>query len=411
VRALDFNRIPAQVVELCRKLAVAGHEAYLVGGGVRDLLLELPVNDWDVATSAAPRQVQALFPRTIPLGIQHGTVAVQLRGMQVEVTTFRGEGAYSDGRHPDSVTFVRTLEEDLQRRDFTVNAIALDPLARQVIDPMNGQADLDARLIRAVGAPLARFSEDGLRTMRAVRFAATLEFDVDAQTVEAMARSLESLRKVSRERIRDELLKLLGARAPAVGLELMRRTGLLGEVLPELPEPEVDRALAAAAAVDGPALVRLAALLVHTGACDEACRRLRLSNQERRRTCHLVAHHGLLDAPGADPARQRRIAHRIGREALEEALALRGGLVAAAGEGRRAFEELAAALRRVIQRGDPLQIAELAVDGAEVADRLGGPGPAVGRVLRALLERVLEDPALNERDRLLALVDELRSRQ
>ena len=231
---MDFDLIPTEVVELCHRLRQDGFEAYLVGGGVRDLLLGRQVHDWDVATSALPGDVQRLFRRTIPVGIQHGTVAVVLPLGQVEVTTYRGEGAYSDGRHPDSVSFVRTLDEDLQRRDLTINAMALDPIERRVVDPMGGERDLMRRVVRAVGQPRERFAEDGLRTMRAIRFAAVLQFAMDPATQEAISLTLDAFRKVSRERVRDELLKILDARLPSVGLELMRETGLLEQVLPEL---------------------------------------------------------------------------------------------------------------------------------------------------------------------------------
>jgi len=203
--------VPADVVELCRKLRDAGFEAWLVGGAVRDLLRGAPAKDFDVATSAQPADVTKVFgrKRTIPTGEKHGTVTVLTERdgekQHVEVTTYRGEGAYSDGRRPDEVVFVRSLDEDLKRRDFTMNAIAYDPLGDALADPYGGQKDLAARLIRAVGDPLERFREDGLRAMRAVRFAAQLQFALDPPTEAAIPKTLEVFRKVSAERIRDEL--------------------------------------------------------------------------------------------------------------------------------------------------------------------------------------------------------------
>src|SRR6185503_5726295 len=169
-------KIPDEVRAICKQLKARGHEAYVVGGCVRDLLLGKEASDWDVTTDARPAEVQKIFPRVIPTGIQHGTVTVLMGKKQFEVTTFRGEGAYTDGRRPDAVEFVRDIAADLARRDFTVNAIALDPDDGRIIDPYEGQKDIARKVIRAVGVPLERFREDGLRVLRAARFTATLEF-------------------------------------------------------------------------------------------------------------------------------------------------------------------------------------------------------------------------------------------
>ncbi|HVV82856.1 MAG TPA: hypothetical protein VHE35_07235, partial [Kofleriaceae bacterium] len=229
--------VPPAVRDVCRVLSAAGHQAIAVGGAVRDALLGRPAEDWDVATSAHPDEVVRLFPRTIPTGMAHGTVTVMAgRGdgrHAVEVTTFRGEGAYDDARRPSSVTFGVPLVEDLARRDLVVNAIAYDPIARVVHDPFDGRGDLAARRLRAVGDPVARFTEDGLRVMRAIRFAATLEFELDRDTEAAIPAALPSLARVSRERVKVELDKLLSARAPGASLEIARRTGVLDLVVPE----------------------------------------------------------------------------------------------------------------------------------------------------------------------------------
>jgi hypothetical protein len=228
---IDPSLIPDSVCRACAKLKEAGHQAYLVGGAVRDLL-RLPEGsggkDFDLTTSATPEEVIAVFgfKHTIPTGIAHGTVTVMVaqpgKGpLPVEITTFRGEVGFSDGRRPDRVEFISDLREDLRRRDFTINAIAYDPLDQQLHDCFDGLPDLKRRVLRAVGDPVARFAEDGLRVMRAVRFAAQLEFAVDADTRAAFAGALPTLRKVSRERVRDELQKLLGARTPSLGLRLM----------------------------------------------------------------------------------------------------------------------------------------------------------------------------------------------
>ena len=436
---LDFDIIPAAVVRLCQRLEGAGHEAHLVGGGVRDLLLGRPVHDWDVATSARPEQVQRLFQRTIPTGIKHGTVTVLMDGgrLPVEVTTYRGEGAYSDGRHPDSVAFVKTLEEDLKRRDFTINAMALDPVRRRLVDPLKGETDIQARLLRAVGDAAARFSEDGLRVMRAVRFAAVLEFPVEASTLDAIPGCLERLRLVSAERIRDELLKMLEASQPSQGLELMGRTGLLEVVLPELvatagirePGHLADLCLHAIQACDatrGDAVLRLAALLSHVGKaegggvghedatasiCEAVCRRLKLSNAQRGRICHLVAQPPLPQG-GSPAADLRRFIKGVGTDAVEDLLAIRMGDTAGTVDAEQRLQELVdlrVSVEAVLAEQPTLSTSQLAVNGRDLMQHLDmAPGPLLGSMMNALLERVLDEPSLNRREVLLSLAEAMR---
>ena len=184
-------RISADAITICARLAERGHRGWLVGGSVRDLLDGKEPGDWDIATDATPAQVTRTFARVAPTGIAHGTVSVLMNDAAYEVTTLRGEATYSDGRRPDSVVFVKTIEEDLSRRDFTINAIAIDPLARTLIDPWHGIEDLEAHLIRAVGDPVLRFSEDGLRPLRAARFSATLDCEIDPATLAAIEPSLK----------------------------------------------------------------------------------------------------------------------------------------------------------------------------------------------------------------------------
>ena len=212
---MDLPNWPAPVAACCGTLRRAGHEACPVGGCVRDLLLGRAPGDWDIATSARPEAVTALFERTVPTGLKHGTVTVLLGGMALEVTTFRGESGYSDGRHPDRVTFGVGLREDLARRDFTINAMALAPDG-SVLDPFGGRADLARRLIRCVGEPERRFTEDALRMLRAVRFAAQLGFSLEARTAAALASCAPLLERVSGERIRAELEKTLLSPHPSL---------------------------------------------------------------------------------------------------------------------------------------------------------------------------------------------------
>nr|MBA3820706.1 hypothetical protein [Deltaproteobacteria bacterium] len=284
--------VPANVREVCETLTRAGHEAVAVGGAVRDALLGREPGDWDVATSAHPEQVMALFKRTIPTGLQHGTVTIVTgRGeaSHVEVTTFRGEGAYTDARRPDHVVFGVPLVEDLARRDLRVNAMAYDVAKDQLIDPFDGQRDLRERLLRAVGPTgdvyqdaVARFTEDGLRVMRAVRFASVLEFALDPETERGIGPALPSLAKVSKERICEELRKILATREPSRALRIAERAGIIELVLPALHRGLAtwitDHRLAITSwltRVDtAPPAARLAALIADVAAPDPRIRRV-----------------------------------------------------------------------------------------------------------------------------------------
>ncbi len=395
--------IPAPVRAVCERLKEAGHDAYAVGGAVRDVLLGRPIGDWDVATGAYPEEVLALFRRTIPTGLQHGTVTVLVgKGagrMSIEVTTFRGEGGYSDGRHPDQVEFGVTLEEDLERRDFVVNAIAFDPVAGTLHDPFGGVDDLARRRLRAVGDPVARFGEDGLRVLRAVRFAATLEFELDPATEAAIPGALSVLARVSRERVRVELDKLLAAGAPSRGLVIAARTGILSEVFPELGDAWSAERIAAVDAA--PPEARWAALLhgLTPAEGDAVARRLTLSNLERGGLVRLLE---ALPPPAAsvgDAALRRRVG-AIGRDRA----AVLAGLWRALG----ADAALAERLRAVAASPAPVVPAELAIKGQDVMRILAIPaGPRVGEILRALFERVLDEPGLNQPAELERLVREL----
>ena len=403
--------VPDQVREVCRVLAAAGYQAVTVGGAVRDAMLGRDPGDWDVATSAHPDEVLRLFKHTIPTGLQHGTVTVVMgRGAHthVEVTTFRGEGAYTDARRPDSVTFGVPLIEDLARRDLVVNAMAYDPEKDELIDPFGGQGDIAARRLRAVGDPVARFTEDGLRVMRAVRFAAQLEFELEPATEAAIAPALPSLAKVSRERVCDELHKLLSARQPSRGLVPALRTGIIATILPELgtpgPDwaPRVDRATTR---------VRLAAMLAPLAAEEalphqfdrplarrvaDILRGLKFSNADLEQASALVAVAHAPRAKSWEPAEVRRLLAQLRRDQREPAIELWSSE-----EPRN--NVLVETAQRVVAEKHPLAVGDLAVTGQDLMTALEmKPGPAIGRILAMLLQRVIDDPSLNTREKLLA---------
>jgi tRNA nucleotidyltransferase (CCA-adding enzyme) len=383
-------------------LLASGHDAWLVGGGVRDLLLGQAPKDWDVATDAVPEEVVKLFRRVIPTGIAHGTVTVLVPGGQVEVTTFRAESAYEDGRRPGSVQFHRDLVADLARRDFTINALAFDPVGARFRDPFGGQEDLARRRVRCVGVAAERFGEDGLRPLRAVRFATVLAFELDPETEAAIPGALGVFDKVALERRRDELLKLLLSPGVVRGLDLLRRTGLMDRLLPELAEagdPErntrVDRAVAVLE-------VRLAALLVAVTEADRALDRLRLPAKTVETVRALLAHPLSPEASTWDDAELRRWLVRLGPERWELARAL------AVATGADPDGEVGRRVAGIVAARPPLSAKDLALNGADVMQELGvGPSPAVGEATRFLLDRVLERPDLNTPEQLREL---LRSR-
>jgi len=448
-RAIDIS-IPADVREICNGLAEAGETAFLVGGSIRDLLLGRKVTDWDIATSAVPERIQAIFRRTIPTGIAHGTVTVRLHGRSYEVTALRGDGAYSDGRRPDQVAFIRDIGEDLARRDFTINAIAFEPSTGLWFDPFQGREDLEKKVIRAVGDPGVRFTEDGLRPLRAARFASQLGFGVDEETLAAIPRCLETFRKVSAERIRIEVMKLLGGSHCRKGLEILRETGLLREICPELAETvgssqnryhrlDVwEHSLETCERLPGEdPLLRLAGLLHDIGkpvvrTYDEAkgdqvfyeheeagaritdlwMTRLTFSNEERERVVHLVRHHGYHYTAEWNDAAVRRFLRKVGPAALDDLFALRRADILARGtreeESLEILEELERRVGTEIERASALSVRDLAVDGNRLMTHLGlDPGPMVGALLDMLFEHVTDHPEDNIPDKLLDLARSL----
>jgi len=428
---------PEPVRALCRTLSEAGFEGWLVGGCVRDTILnELhrhqsrPRNDWDIATDARPKQVMKLFSHVVPTGIQHGTVTVVLNGQGYEVTTFRAEAEYSDGRRPDSVGFVDDITADLSRRDFTVNAIAYDPVRQTFVDPFRGLDDLQGELLRAVGEPAQRFGEDGLRVARAARFVATLEFELESETEAAIRPSLSSYRKVSAERIRDEWQKSMSAGRPSLAFRVMHRHGLLEITAPDLwqlAEVPSERGAQASSvweylldcvdACPNDSRLRFAALLHGLGwpawcaapgtepiaaaqsaqLADVLMDELRFSNAERREIGALIRHHSLnLDSEFSD-ADLRRWLIAIGPPLCRKAFQLSRARLSALGAASliEQVERFDQRCQRLLDAGFPRAPRELAIKGHELM-QMGVPkGPELGRILAQLWQATLEDPALN----------------
>ena len=382
----------------------AGHAAYAVGGCVRDSLLGLDPHDWDLCTSARPEQVMALFgeEKCIPTGLQHGTVTVKQGGRLYETTTFRTEGAYSDGRHPDAVCFVPDVREDLARRDFTINAMAYSA-EEGLIDPFGGRDDLATHLVRAVGEPERRFEEDALRILRLYRFAARFGFAIDPATG-AAARALgPHLDCVSAERIQEELLKLLAAPRPGSYLE----PAVLAVVLPELePEKQPERFAELCRTIDRieptaenvPA--RLAALLCPLGEAGarKALRKLKCSNALTDEVTALER-----EAPGTPGSDQTLMAKRLlGRYELPTIQRLTALCSARHPEQAGAFAALRAEAEQLTAENACCRVSQLAVNGRDLMAAGVRPGPGLRQVLNALLEAVITGQTPNEKDALLA---------
>lgn len=437
-------RVPTHVAAITAALRGAGYQAYVVGGAVRDALAGREASDWDVATDAYPDTVLGLFARTVPTGLKYGTVTVLTDAGPVEVTTLRSDGTYGDGRRPDHVTFGADITEDLARRDFTVNAMAYDDGAGRLIDPFGGQADLKDKLIRTVGDPARRFGEDGLRLLRAVRFAAQLRFSLERATLVAVQQRKEWVHKASIERVRDELTKILLAGGCAAGLRQLRHAGLLGEVLPEMA-PMVgfkqhntfhkwdvwEHTVQVVAATPPVLRLRLAGLLhdVAKPCCftlgedgtghfyghekagaemaETILRRLRFDNDTIAAVTHLVREHMWVAGPHMTDRALRRLLRRLGPEHVDDFCALR--MADKAGSGTAYDTVDVDFLRRVAPAlsEQPLSIRDLAVRGTDII-ALGVPaGPQVGFILQVLLDNVLDQPELNHRDQLLTLAAEV----
>lgn len=381
--------LPCGAAYVLRALRAAGHEAYVVGGCVRDSLLGRVPVDWDVTTSALPEETKAVFSGApvIETGIRHGTVTVLVDGEPVEITTYRVDGPYSDGRRPDSVAFTRSLREDLARRDFTVNAMAWSP-ETGLADPFGGADDLRGRVIRCVGDPARRFGEDALRILRALRFSAALGFSVEAKTAGALRAGRALLGRVSAERIAAELVKLVcGENAPAV---LRAFPEVIAQVLPawDCAPDALGRAPA-----DPP--VRLAMLFSSEAAAEAALRRLKFDHRTLRAVKALLA---FRSAPlGEDRPAARRMLRAVGPEGFRRLLAMR----AAYGEPLAGVERT---LGEVLADGDCWSLDALAVKGGDLLAAGVPAGPELGRTLSALLDAVVNGRCPNERAALLKLV-------
>ncbi len=431
------------VVSIADRFSGAGFQCYLVGGSVRDLLLGIECYDYDFATNARPEQITRLFKRVAPTGIKHGTVSILQDGSSYEVTTYRSDGNYADGRRPDTVSFSDSLEVDVSRRDFTINGLAYDVLKSEIIDHVGGMDDLRSGIIRTIGNPAERFNEDGLRPYRACRFASKLNFKIEDETFKAISGALDVSRRVSAERVRDELNKLLTTEKPSRGLEYMRRSGLMEIFLPELYHAyEVGQNRfhiydiyhhsvysCDAAPKDNP-LIRLAALLHDIGKVPtrrqgpdgeatfynhevvgakmvkKIMRCLKYSNDEVEKVVNLVFNHMFHYTDEWTDGAVRRFMRKVGVENLDELFQLR--LADRKGNGSREgmpfpILKLQQRIGRAIDEANAITVRDLNINGNEIMELFGlKPGPVIGKVLHELLELVLDDPSVNVNETLIS---------
>jgi tRNA nucleotidyltransferase (CCA-adding enzyme) len=431
---LPFNPPPA-VRKIAGTLEKAGFETWCVGGAVRDAMLGHAHLDWDLATAARPKQVRNLFARTVPVGIDFGTVGVlDDHDVMHEVTTFRRD-VHTDGRHA-VVDFGASLEEDLARRDFTINAIAYSPASKELRDPFDGQGDLNRKLVRAVGEPHERMREDRLRALRAIRFAARFDFDIEPATWDAIVASAPHMSRLSAERVKQEIEKTMEqVRLPGRAFGLWKTSGAFATLIPPLAEI-TDIELATLNYLCAPTLPgrpqrRIARIIglfsaVPPGNVLETLKGLRFSNADAAWVSGTVSRWAamepelgasLMASEQPSDAALRQWAATAGRTRLASVLRLAAARWAAerdAGLSAPGRESVASAYRRAVRIAyrDPIEVGDLAVNGRDL-EKMGMSGPAVGRTLRKLLELVINDPAANSRTGLLdtagKLLDELRS--
>ena len=438
--------LPENVKFIIDKLEAAGFEAYAVGGCVRDSILGRTPNDWDITTSAKPLETKAIFKKTFDTGIKHGTISVLLGKEIYEVTTYRIDGEYEDSRHPKEVTFTADLKEDLLRRDFTINAMAYNPTVG-LVDMYGGEEDLKNHIIRCVGNPHDRFTEDALRIMRAVRFAAQLNYDIEDNTKTAIKELAGTLSKISAERIQTELIKLVTSDHPEF-LKLAWELGITKVIMPEF-----DRAMASEQnnpnhaysvgehtllvmqSLPNDKVMRLAGLFHDFGKMDtkttdengvdhfyghpevsakiaaDVFNRLKFDNDTKTKVCKLVESHDWFI--GAVPSHIRRYMNRIGEEFFPMIFDFNKADIMAQSfynreEKLEDLDALKEAYIKVKEAGDCVNIKDLVITGSDVISAGVPAGPEVGRILKSLLEEVLDDPSKNNREYLLSEIDSLK---
>ena len=444
-----FADIPAPIKEIAIILNTEGFQCFLVGGSVRDSIMGFTPKEYDIATNAKPEDVQRIFKYTIPTGIKHGTILVILDDMQVEITTFRSDGNYSDGRHPDKVEYTASIEDDLPRRDLTINAMAYNVLDGNLIDMFDGMKDIKNKIVRSVGNPYERFTEDGLRIMRAIRFATKLNFNIEKETFEAICHSTGMLTSIAYERIREEFNGILISDNPFRGIELLRKTGILALIMPELMQGfgvaqnrfhkydvyyhilHTIQAVEPLETEELTLLVRLAALfhdiakpmvqkkvskqeepvyynheVVGANVAKKIMKRLKYSNAEIDFVTLLVRQHMFYYQDEWTDGAVRRFMKAVGVENIKPLLKLREADRLGGGNRKdkesKAIPKLLARIDKIIEEENAITVKDLKINGNDLMQEFNlKPGPIVGKILNYLLDLILDEPSLNDKEKLM----------
>ena len=444
-----FTNIPAPIKEIARILNTESFQCFLVGGAVRDSIMGFTPKEYDIATNAKPEDVQRIFKYTIPTGIKHGTILVILDDMHVEITTFRSDGNYSDGRHPDKVEYTASIEDDLPRRDLTINAMAYNILDGNLIDMFDGMKDIKNKIIRSVGNPYERFTEDGLRIMRAIRFATRLNFNIEKETFDAICHSTGMLTSIAYERIREEFNGILISDNPFRGIELLRKTGILALIMPELMQGfgvaqnrfhkydvyyhilHTIQSVEPLETEEMTLLVRLAALfhdiakpmvqkkvskqeepvyynheVVGANVAKKVMRRLKYSNAEIDFVTLLVRQHMFYYQDEWTDGAVRRFMKAVGIENIKPLLKLREADRLGSGNRKdkesKAIPKLLARIDKIIEEENAITVKDLKINGNDLMKEFNlKPGPIVGKILNYLLDLILDEPSLNDKEKLM----------
>ncbi|MGP1439233.1 MAG: CCA tRNA nucleotidyltransferase [Treponema sp.] len=426
--------IDKDLVSFANVFKKAGFSVYLVGGALRDRYLQRENYDIDVATDALPEEVSHLFKKIIPTGIEHGTVTIRFRGKSIECTTLRREEGYTDARHPDKIVYGSSIVEDLSRRDFTMNAMAASLPDGTLFDPFNGKADIEASLIRAVGNPLMRFSEDGLRPLRAIRFAGQLGFELESQTLNAICLSLEKVAKVSIERIQEEFNKILKAKCFDKALRLLRKTNVFSIFLPEtasLKKKDFEILISQTSYIPKERFeLRLTLLFCHIYKEEKSIekiknilKRLKYSNKILSYVSHLVTFSDFNISSINNAIKVRHFVKDVGKEYINDLMILKKAMLSGlstqcfdessyiqdfSGISFEELEKLENEIKIIIEEKHPLSLKDLNITGNDLLNNGFEKGVSLGIILKKLLDRVLEEPSKNTREELLKIANNLR---
>lgn len=400
--------VPEDIKEIGKKLKEHGFDCYLVGGAIRNQLLNKEVKDYDLTTNAEPQEVMKLFKRVVPTGLKHGTVTILIKDQAYEITTYRIDGKYTNGRHPDRITFTPSIEEDLKRRDFTINSLALNVDTGEILDINGGLEDLENRIIRAIGEPAKRFDEDALRLVRACRFATQIHFSIEENTMKAMKTTLQKLPGVSKERISEELIKILKSDTPSMAFRLFEESGMLKILFPVIEKTNREKheeyqfILDALDSINTEDPFLKLTVLLFNRTPEEASlflKELKFSNAVIKRTAAVLTWKNYLNENFTKDYQIRQFISMAGRERIQDIHTL---WLCCFSEKREEIKQLFKKIREELHSNHPFTIKELKINGNILREECGlNNGPLTGKVLSELLDMCLKNPEINNEEILI----------